>query len=332
MENPLAPLGWSTLLGTWQLRPVWTLLLVVAGLAYVAGLRAANRRGRRPVAPVRVAFFGAALVVLWVTLSSAVAVYGERVFWMHMVGHLLLIMVVPVLLVLGRPLTVLVAATDGRAERVLHSRAVTLLTLPLCALAIYAAVIIGTHLTGFMDAMMGHGWLMSLEEVLYVGGGWLLMLALIGGEPLRSIAPMGHRLFLSVVAMVPDTLVGIVLLQSDTVLFPAMARARPEWAPDPVRDLHIGGGLMWAAGDLMMMLVSVGLVVALISSPGRDRLLGARLDAARHNALLDHIGQGSTAEERAAGRGFDESTDVDDDDDVLAAYNRMLGRLSRHTE
>lgn len=332
MDTPLQPLDWNTLLGTWQWRPVWTLAIILAALAYAAGLRAANRRGRPSVTPLRVVFFAAALVVLWVTVSSAIAVYGEVLFWMHMVGHLMLIMVVPVLLVLGRPLTVLVAATDGRAERVLHFRVVTLLTLPVCALVLYAAVIIGTHLTGFMGAMTHHAWLMSLEEVLYVAGGWVLMQALIGGEPLRSTAPLGPRLFLSVVAMVPDTLVGIVLLQSGTDSFSAMTRARPAWAPGPIRDAQIGGGLMWVGGDLLMMLVSVGLILTLISSPGRDRMLGARLDGARANALLEHINQGTTTEDRVTRRAFGETADVDADDEVLAAYNKMLGRLSRHPD
>lgn len=327
----MPPLDWGTLLDTWQWRPVWSVVLALGLVAYVAGLRSAARRGRVAVARLRVVLFAAAVVVWWVTLSSAVAVYGERVFWMHMVGHLLLIMVVPVLLVLGRPLSVLVAATDGGAERVLHSRLVTLLTRPLCALGIYAAVIVGTHLTGFMDAMMGSPALMNLEDVLYVVSGWLLMVALIGGEPLRSTAPLGPRMLFSVVAMVPDTMVGIVLLQSGNDPFPAMTRMRPGWAPDPIRDVQIGGGLMWVGGDLLMMLVSVGLIITLISSPSRDRMLGARLDGARRTALLDHLDQGRTAADRANGPGFAEHADLDADDEVLAAYNEMLGRLNRRT-
>lgn len=329
MDNPLPPLDWSTLLSTWQWRPVWTLVLVLVALAYAVLLRAASRQGHTSVAPLRTVAFAAAVVVWWVTLSSAVAVYGERIFWMHMVGHLLLIMVVPVLLVLGRPLTVLVSGTNGRAARVLQSATVTLLTRPLSALAIYAAVIVGTHLTGFMNAMMDHSALMNLEEVLYVAGGWVLMVALIGGEPLRSTAPLGPRLFLSVVAMVPDTLVGLVLLQSANDPFPAITRVRPDWAPDPVRDVQIGGGLMWVGGDLLMMLVSVGLIISLISSPSRDRMLGARLDAARSNALLEHLDRGTTAQGRSTRRSFDDMADIDDDDDVLAAYNEMLARLNR---
>ena len=337
MHSSLAPLDWGTLLGTWQIRPGWTLALLLVATMYAACLRRAahhdRRRDRRSVSPVRVAFFALAIVVWWVTISSSVATYGERVFWIHMVEHLLLIMVVPVLLVLGRPLTVIQAGTGDRVESVLSSRLVALVTHPLCALAIYTVVIVGTHLTGFMDDMMSHPWLMNLEEAMYVGAGWLLVVALIGGEPLPRTAPLGSRLFLSVVAMVPDTVVGLVLLQSDVSPFPAMARMRPDWAPAPLRDVQIGGGLMWVGGDLLMMLVSVGLIVTLISSPGRDGLLGNRLDSARRNALLDHIAHGAAPTTDGAGEAaFDPDTDVDADDQVLDAYNDMLGRLSRHRQ
>lgn len=318
----LPPLGWSTMFTTWQARPVWTLLLLAAAAAYVVGLRTARRHSERPVGAVRVTLFGLALVVLWLTLSTWIGVYGERLFWVHMVAHLLLVMVVPTLLVLGRPLTVLRAAVGPRADSVLHSAPLSLLTRPLVALVVYGAVIVGTHLTGFMDQMMGSVVVSGVEEVLYLGAGWLLMVVLIGGEPLRRTAPAGTRLFLSVVAMVPDTIVGIVLLQSGSTLFPAMAVMQPAWGPGPVRDVQIGGALMWAVGDLLMMLVSVGLVAALIRDPARDRLLGSWLDGAREQALRDHVGRGGADDE-----GLTEGSDVDVDESALAAYNRMLGRM-----
>ena len=167
----------------------------------------------------RVAMFVAGSALLWVCVASAIGTYAMSIFWMHMVLHLALIMVVPALLVLGHPLTVLVEALpparQRRARAVLASRPAGVLTHPVTGALVYAVVIVATHLTGFMDQMAQHAWLMTGEQVLYVVAGWLFLLPLIGEEPLRANPPYLFRLILLVAAMVPDTVVGIVLLQTD---------------------------------------------------------------------------------------------------------------------
>lgn len=326
----LPPLGWHAVLTHWELRAGWDLLALLALVGYVVGLHRAHRRGRRAVHPARVVSFVGGLVLLVVTVGSGIEVYGQVVFWVHMIEHLLLIMVVPALLVLGHPLTVLVAATDGRSqERVRHaltSGPVALLTHPAVGFLLYAGVIVGTHLTSFMDQMMLHPWLGFVEQLLYVGSGYLFLLPLIGNEPIRWHPPMLLRIFLLVVGMVPDTVVGIVLLQTETNLFPGMLGMRPAWAPDAVHDINIGGGIMWAGGDGLMMFLAVGVVIALLVTGDRGDLIGGWLEGVRRDTLREHL-------DRAGDDGeLDEGVDVDDDEAALAAYNRMLARLSEDRE
>ncbi len=328
MDSMLPPLGWHSLLTQWAFRPGWDLVLLVVLLAYLGGLVLARRHGDRAVPPVRVASFLTGWAILVLTLNSGVEVYASLVFWMHMVQHLLLIMVVPALLVLGHPLTVLVAATRperrARVKGFLTSAPVAFVTHPLIGFATYAAVIVGTHLTSFMDQMMSHAWLTSGEQVLYLGSGYLFLLPLLGGEPIRWQPPQLFRIFLLVIGMVPDTVVGIVLLQSDQNLFPRMLSDRPSWTPEAVHDINISGGLMWALGDGLMMLFAVGLVVALISRPGRTDLLGGWLEGVRRETMKTHVGE---ADDDPRAIGTDD--DVDEDEAVLEAYNRMLGRMNQ---
>ena len=70
----------------------------------------------------------------------------------------------------------------------LRSWPVTMLTRPAAGLLLYAATIIATHLTGFMDQMAQHAWLMTGEQVLYVVAGYLFLLPLLGEEPIRPAA------------------------------------------------------------------------------------------------------------------------------------------------
>lgn len=322
-HSMLPPFDGRALVSTWQWQPVWDLLVLLALVLYVAGLRAARRHGPEPVPPWRVGCFVAGLVVLVLSLDSAIGVYAHALFWDHMVQHLLLIMVVPALLVLGHPLSVLVAATRGRTrrrvERVLVSPPVALVTHPIVGLAFYAAVIVATHLTSFMDSMAMHPWLHPTEQALYLVSGYLFLLPVLGREPIRWHPPQLFRIALLLVAMTPDTVVGIVLLQTSHDLFPMMSMHRPDWAPGAVADIQAGGGLMWAAGDGLMMTFAVGLVLVLIAGPERTDILGPWLEGVRRQTLNEDTGTDD-----------DGTEDVDASERMLDAYNRMLGRLHEH--
>jgi putative copper resistance protein D len=187
---------------------------------------------------------------------------------------------------------------------------------------VYAVVIIATHLTSFMDAMVVHPWLMNAEQWLYVVTGYVFLLPLIGNEPLRWRLPHLGRVMLILLAMTPDTVVGIVLMQATHNPFPVMEGQHPMWAPGWLRDVGTAGGLMWAGGDGLMMLMGIGIVIAMLVDPGRDAMLGSGLENVRRRTLAGHVARAD-----ADAPGFADDVDVDDDDAVLEAYNRMLGRL-----
>ncbi|HET6742776.1 MAG TPA: cytochrome c oxidase assembly protein [Kribbella sp.] len=314
-------MSWDSLLRSWQVAPVWLVVAVVLAVGYTA-LRV-RARGRSTVRPWRVVSFVGGCALLWVCVASGIGSYSMDVFWVHMVLHLLLIMVVPALLVLGHPITVAVEALpadrQARARRLVASRPVGVITHPVTGLAIYSLVIIATHLTGFMDQMAMHAWLMPTEQVLYVVAGYLLFLPLLGEEPIRSQTGYLLRFVLFLIAMLPDTVVGIVLLQATRDPFPMMMAMHPAWAPDPLTDVHTAGGLMWAAGDGLMMFAAVGLMISVVTSPAkRERMTGRWLDAVRRTVITNEVGA-------------DPAKPLDpDSDEAYEAYNRMLNRLAAH--
>ena len=299
------PLTWGRFFSTWSVHPGWLLATLVLVLGYQLCWSHARRLGRG-VALWRAVSFYLGAAVMWVSIAGAIGSYAMSIFWMHMVLHLILIMVVPGLLVLGHPLTVLVDATggpEGRAARVLRSRAVGALSHPLGGFLIYAVVIIYTHLTGFMDRMAMNPTLMTEEQVAYVLAGYLMFLPLLGEEPIRWRAPYVVRLLIFFAAMVPDTLVGIVLLQSTSNPYPMMMQMHPAWAPAALQDVHVAGGLMWAAGDGLMMITAVGLMISVVTSPERrTNMTGAWLESVRAGAII-HGGICAQARDRCRMRG-----------------------------
>lgn len=319
----LAPFGGHAFISTWSFHAGWVIAGVVLLAAYLFAVRAAARRGHHRPA-VQTASFVTGVLLLEVVIASSIDAYAMSLFWVHMVEHLLLIMVVPAFLVLGHPLSVVRDAlpeTESKVWQLILVRGpIAWLTHPLVGIVAYGAIIVATHLTGFMDSMSMHPWEMTFEQVLYVLGGCWLLLPLLPTEPLRWQVPHLMRIVLLLIAMVPDTVVGIVLMQSDHNPFPMYTSMRPSWAMAALDDVNTGGALMWVAGDGLMMCFGVGVVIALITHQGSaSASFGSWLEGVRRQTLVGHVTEtGETI-----------TRDVDpDSDEALEAYNRMLGRLN----
>lgn len=322
-SSGLAPFGGHAFISTWSFYAGWVVLGVVLLATYLLATRAAARRGHhRPLA--QTASFVGGVLLLELVMASSIDAYAMSLFWVHMVEHLLLIMVVPAFLVLGHPLSVVRDAlpeTESKVWQLVLARGpVAWLTHPLVGILAYGGIIVGTHLTGFMDSMAMNPWQMPFEQVLYLVGGCWLLLPLLPTEPLRWQVPHLMRIVLLLIAMVPDTVVGIVLMQSERNPFPMYTSMRPSWATAALDDVHIGGALMWVAGDGLMMCFGVGVVIALISHQGSaSASFGTWLESVRRQTLVSHVSD----------TGESITRDVDpDSDEALDAYNRMLGRLN----
>ncbi|MGH3472502.1 MAG: cytochrome c oxidase assembly protein [Nocardioidaceae bacterium] len=330
MAMPTAPLGWHSFFTWWEFSWVWDLVIVALGLVYLVGQLRARSLSKGGVPWYRACMFYSGLAVLAITLNSSIEGYGHILFWMHMVQHLLLIMVVPALLVAGSPLTLLLAATQGAAHRrvrsILDSRAMSLLTHPLTGLAIYSIIIVSTHLTSFMQQMLTHMWIHQSEQVLYLIGGFIFLLPILGDEPIRWRLSHLLRIGILFIAMAPDTVVGLVLLQTNSEPFPAYADMHRTWGPSLVHDIQTGGGIMWAFGDGLMMTFIVCLVCVYLWHNQTNATAGTWLENVRRATLSGEV-------QRTVGdNAIDATTDIDSDDLALANYNAMLRRLNERAD
>lgn len=327
----LPPLAGSRWLTSWQLD--WVATAVVAGLAviYLAGVVAVARRRRRPWPVWRTVCFLAGLGVCLLAVSSAIGVYDMALFSTHMLGHLALAMLAPALLVAGRPLVLPLHAVGNpwhtRLKRVLRSRPVSLWFSAPVALATYAVVIVGTHLTGLMDVIMLHPWAGQVEHLAYVLVGYQFFTVAFGDEPLRwSLTPLSKE-FLLLLAMGVDTFTGVVLMMSGQAI--AM-QGEAGGGVDPLAQTAMGGAIMWVGGDGIMLVVMLLVALAWLRSPSlRRRSSGGWLGLARSAALAAQGVQGAGGSV-AAPTSRRAPVDVDGDEQALADYNAWLQGLARH--
>jgi putative copper resistance protein D len=315
----------------WQFEPVVTAGLAVAAALYTYGMwRVRRRHPARPWPLPRAAAFFAGLAVVAIATQSSVGVYDDTLFSVHMVQHLLLIMVAPPLLVVGRPIVLLLHASRNPVHRwvkaAVRSRVVAALTWPPAAGTIYAAVIVGTHLTGFMNVALRDSGVHDLEHALYLVSGYLYFLPMLGSEPIRWKMSFPTRFLMLALSMPVDTFVGVVLMEANHELFPAYADAHRTWGPSLLGDLHAGGAIMWVGGDAIMFALMLAVFVAFLRDKRAHTSMGSWLEGARRAALYEHAAQaGLEIPESADGR----RAATVDDDAHLAAYNAYLARLGR---
>jgi len=336
-DAALPPFNWAEAVSRWQFAPVVTAVTVLLAGLYLGGVvRVARRHPRRPWPALRTASFLLGLLVVVVATQSGIGTYDDSLFWVHMVQHLLLIMVAPPLLILGQPVTLLMHASRNPlhtwVKRVVRSGPVAGLTWPVFGVAAYAATIVGTHLTSFMNLVESNQAVHDAEHVLYLVVGYLYFLPLLGREPIRWKVSYPLRLFLLFVAMPVDAFTGVVLGSESS--FPFNPMEPRSWGPSAVDDVHMGGAVMWIGGAAIMF---VAIMVTFFEWTRETSPTGGMgwLESARRATLAERIGPGAAnanvntaAIAEVTARAAREPGNVDDDDEQLAAYNAYLARLN----
>ena len=338
MELP--PFSLAEVVSRWQFAPVVTGFVVVAAGLYLWGaLRVRRRHPARPWPLYRTALFIGGLAVVVIATQSGIGSYDDVLFYDHMVQHLLLLMVAPPLLVVGQPATLLLHASRNPlhtwAKKALRSRVLAAITWPPFGVALYVGVIVGTHLTGFMNLVEANGTVHDGEHVLYLAAGYLYFLPLIGREPIRWRVSYPTRIFLLFIAMPVDAFTGLVLGSEGSNPFPALAKQRPGWAPSPISDVHIGGAVMWVGGAGIMFALVMAVFFAWSREKRGDGGLGW-LESARRSNFATLV---SAHQDANAGPGGSPSPapptaraverESVDDDEHLAAYNAFLARINK---
>ncbi|BBY90296.1 Copper resistance D [Mycolicibacterium tokaiense] len=310
--NLAGPPTVARLLFDWRFDLLLGTAAIVLALVYLAGVRRLRRRGDAWPVGRTVGFLLGCLTLLIAT-SSGVGRYMPAMFSVHMSAHMLLSMLVPILLVLGAPVTLALRAlpTAGKGQppgprewllAALHSRFSRLITNPFVATALFVGGFYGLYFGGIFDAAAGSHAGHVAMNVHFLLSGYVFYWVVIGIDP--TPRPMPH---LGKLAMVFGSLplhafFGVVLMGMNSVIAEPFYRSLGlPWNADLLADQKLGGGIAWSAGEVPLVVVMLALLIQWTRS---DRRTAKRVD-------------------RAADR---------DDDADLAAYNNMLAVLARQEQ
>lgn len=291
-----------TLVTGWQAAPLALVAVAVevaAGAAYLVGVARLSRRGRR-WDPWRTAAFVGGLGVVALAVDSGIAAYDDSVFVMHVVQHLMLMTVAPVLIALGAPVTLVLQAggrtTKRRGLAVLNSAAFRVLTFPVLVWLAFYGTMFAYFLTPLYAASLRHPLLHDLTHVEVLAVGVLYWLPMVGLDRSHWQFPYPGRL-LSLATGIPfSAFLGIALMSVRTPISPAHTLA----------DVQAGGGILWGVTGLLNV-AALGVVVLQWSHHEERR--AARADRRADQAasydveLAAHRARLAVAQARLAGAG-----------------------------
>ena len=315
-DNGQPPLTGSRFLTAWDLDPVIIVGLVVTAALYLWAAGRLRRRGDRWSPARDVAFLAGGLgTVAFATLWWPAA-YDGTLFWVHMVQHMSLSMLAPIFLALGAPVTLLLRTLPAGGRRrltaVLRSLPAKAVVNPITGFGLLYATPYLLYYTGLYEASLEHAWVHALLHVHFLAVGAIFYWPLIGVDPVPGRLAYPLRLLVLAVSLPVHAWLGISIMSAKEVIAGDYYRAlaRP-WGPSLLRDQEIGGGLLWAAGDVIGLIVVTAIVVQWVRADDRE--------ATRVDRRLDR------AERVSAQRGGAAA------EDEFAAYNARLARLAAHS-
>jgi cytochrome c oxidase assembly factor CtaG/putative copper export protein len=300
--SPLPPpVTVERLFTSWNIDILWVLVCVFAAFFYLAAVWRLRQRGDSwPW--YRSVLWLLGLAALFYVTNGGVNVYQKYLFSQHMLAHMTLGMIVPLLLVPAAPITLALRAIHKRTDGsngarewlllIVHSRYFGLLSNPVVAAVIFVGSLWAFYYTGIFGWAtvdhVGHEWMI----VHFVGAGYLFVSALIGVDPAPYRAPFPMRLIVLLATMAFHAFFGLALL-SGTGLLLADWYGAMGWGTSAIADQQTGGGIAWSVGEIPTVILAIAVAIMWSRSDDReskrrdrqaDRDGDAELEA--YNAML----------------------------------------------
>ncbi|WP_037612805.1 cytochrome c oxidase assembly protein [Streptomyces albus] len=249
--------------------PFFLVGCLLALALYGWGVVRLRRRGDAwPVG--RTVGFVAGVLTVALVMCTALNDYGMVLFSVHMVQHMVISMLSPILLLLGAPVTLTLRAlpSAGRGRKgprellvaLLHSRYMRVITHPAFTIPLFIASLYALYFTPLFDFLMGSkvGHIAMMVHFLAVG--------LVFFWPIMGVDPGPHRpgyvmRMLELFAGMPfHAFFGIALMMASAPMVETYADPPASLQVSALSDQSAAGGIAWAFSEIPSVIVLVALV------------------------------------------------------------------------
>lgn len=263
---------------SWSFEPGVLLLVLAVGLLYLRGWSRARRPGLpHPPGVGRLVLFAGGLIAVLAALVSPIDVLGEQLMLMHMLQHILLLDIAPILIILGltkgllRPATRRLTTVERHAGVLAH---------PAFAVIAYAGLMWLWHVPAMYDAALRHSGIHVLEHVCFAAAGglyWWHVLSPIRGR--MRLGGMGPIAYMTSTKLLVGVL-GIVLAFAPNSIYPFYQHHPHYWGLSPREDQNLAGLLMALEQSIVMGIALVWLFVQMLTESEREAQRAERYEVA----------------------------------------------------
>jgi cytochrome c oxidase assembly factor CtaG len=272
----------------WSFEPFVAIPLLVAAAGWLALVRRVRRlHPSSPVPALRTAAFLGGLAAIAVALLSGFERYDTTLFSVHMGQHLLLMLVAAPLICLAAPVTQVLRAASPAARRrvllpVLHSTVAGVLGHPVVAWLAFTIVAWASHFSPLFDLALENEAVHTAEHVAFLTAGLLFWWPVVAADPAPRRLTYPVRALYLLLQMPPSSFLGMAILFAAAPLYPHYASLGAPYGIDPLADQQLAGGIMWLAGDVVLIGAILAVVAAWMRHEERDAPAAERrADAAR---------------------------------------------------
>lgn len=276
---PEAPTWTGVVLG-WQFEPLFMVGGIAAAALYVAGVVRLRARGAKWPLGRTIAWLAGVVAIIWTT-NSGLAVYSPVSFSIHMLQHMMLSMIAPILLVLGTPITLALRALrpGGHGRRgprewivwAINSPVAKFVTHPLWVLFIFTVGLYGLYYTSLFAWLMGSHLGHLVMQVHFLLAGYLFAYVVIGLDPAPRVLPPWLRMVMVLIAMSLHSFFAVPMMMSDVVFAGDWyGLVQPPWTESLLTDTRTAGGIAWAIAEIPSLMLLLALAFQWAKSDDRE--------------------------------------------------------------
>ncbi|MFE0106055.1 cytochrome c oxidase assembly protein [Streptomyces sp. NPDC059009] len=252
--------------------------LVALGLYGWGVVRLVRRGDKWPVG--RTISFVLGILTVLLVMCTKLNDYGMVMFSVHMIQHMIISMLSPILLLLGAPITLALRALPvaGKGRKgprewllwLLHSRYMRIITHPAFTIPLFIASLYALYFTPLFDTLMESkaGHIGMMVHFLAVG--------LVFFWPIMGVDPGPHRpgyvmRMLELFAGMPfHAFFGIALMMATQPMIGTYMHPPASLGIDPLSDQEAAGGIAWAFSEIPSVVVLVALLFQWRKSEDRE--------------------------------------------------------------
>jgi cytochrome c oxidase assembly factor CtaG len=289
---------------SWTLDLPVLIAVLLAGGLYLAGMRRARRSGQPWSAGPAIAFCGGGLGGLVIATMSAIGVYQGTLFYVRSMQTILLLLVTPLFVALGRPLSLAIATLPGlgpKLETAVRAKAARILTFPAITTMTLILVPFVLYFSPWYAASVHGGAVREATYLALMAPGFVFFWTLLRVDPVPKAYPYLVALWVTGAEVVGDAVLGLAVMADQHLIAGGYyhALARP-WGPNLSTDQVVGGGALWILGDIVgLPFLAAQLIQMIREDEAEAVVIDAELDAAEPSQAL--TGPGAEGGEPAAG-------------------------------